>query len=67
MKTKELRALSHEKLEGELANARLELMKAGGKKALRTAEKPTLVGNLKKYVAKILTVLNEKKVKKFGR
>jgi large subunit ribosomal protein L29 len=59
VRTKELRALSREKLAGELENARLELMKLKAKKALGTVEKPTLVRNARKNVARILTVMRE--------
>jgi len=67
VKTKELRALSQDKLKTELKNSRLELMKFKGKRALGTVEKPTLVRTARKNVARILTILNEKKVKKSGR
>ncbi|MBR9689482.1 MAG: 50S ribosomal protein L29 [Candidatus Altiarchaeota archaeon] len=60
MKTKELKAMSQEKLVGELKNSRLELMKLKTKKALGTAEKPTMVRNARKRVARILTFLNQK-------
>lgn len=51
--------MSREKLEGELANARLELMKLKAKKALGTVEKPTMVRNARRRVAQILTLLRE--------
>lgn len=60
MKNKELKAMSEEKLVGELKNSRLELMKLKTKKKLGTAEKPSLVKNAKRRVARVLTFLNQK-------
>ena len=52
--------MSEEKLVGELKNSRLELMKLKTKKKLGTAEKPSLVKNAKRRVARVLTFLNQK-------
>ncbi|MBR9680320.1 MAG: 50S ribosomal protein L29 [Candidatus Altiarchaeota archaeon] len=60
MKNKELKAMSKGKLVDELKNSRLELMKIKTKKKLGTAEKPSMVKNAKKRVAKVLTFLNQK-------
>ncbi len=60
MKIKELRAMSREKLVKELEDARLELMKLEAKKSLGTLEKPKMVGNARRRVARVLTLLNEK-------
>lgn len=57
MKAKELRAMPEEKLVEELKNSRIEVMKLKSKRALGTIEKPTLVKNAKRRVARILTAL----------
>jgi ribosomal protein L29 len=59
VRTKELRAMSRDKLAGELKNARLELMKLKAKKALGTVEKPTMVRNARRKVAQLLTIMKE--------
>lgn len=51
--------MTREKLEGELQNARLELMKLKAKKALGTVEKPTMVKNARRRVAQIITIMRD--------
>jgi len=51
--------LSRQKLEKELENARLELMKLKAKKALGTVEKPTMVRNARRKVAQLITLMKE--------
>lgn len=60
MKNKELKAMSKEKLVDELKDSRIELMKLKAKKSLGTVEKPSLVRNAKKRVARALTFLKQK-------
>jgi len=60
VKNKELKAMSKEKLVDELKDSRMELMKLKAKKNLGTAEKPSLVKNAKKRVARALTFLKQK-------
>jgi len=58
---KELRELSDEELLKKLKEARLELMKLRHKKALGTLDKPASIKNTKRLIARILTLLNERK------
>ena len=66
MRASELRELPTEKLIEKLREARLELMKLRAKKALGTLEKPAMIRNTRKLIARILTVLNERRVKEGG-
>ena len=61
MKPKELRGMKVEELENKLRDARLELMKLKGKKSLGTLDKPASLRNTRRLIARILTVLGEKR------
>jgi len=58
--------MPEDKLVKELEDARIDVMKLKSKRALGTIEKPTLVRNAKRKVARILTVLKGGKVKPRG-
>jgi large subunit ribosomal protein L29 len=62
MKTKELRSIQRKELEDRLSEARLELIKIEAQVAMHTQIKnPGQIRRLKRSIAKILTILNEKK------
>jgi len=64
MKTKELRALSKEDMKTRLDELRKELIKHNAQIATGTVPKsPGQVKQTKKTIAKILTILNERKIK----
>ena len=61
LKPKDLRKLSVEELKKRLSELRLELMKERGNIRVRRISKQTKkVRNLRKNIARILTILNEK-------
>ncbi|HIE36080.1 MAG TPA: 50S ribosomal protein L29 [Candidatus Omnitrophica bacterium] len=62
MKAKELRGLSNEELMGKLEELRKQLMDLVFKKRTQI-EKPHLFKQTKKDIAKILTVLRERKLR----
>ncbi len=61
MKASELRKLSREELLNKLREARLELMRLRAKKALRLLDKPAAIRNTRRLIARILTVLKERR------
>lgn len=61
---KELRSLSEEGLKSRLAELRKELMKYGAQVAIGTVPKnPGAIRKGKRTIAKILTILNERRIK----
>ena len=60
MKTRELRNLSVEELETKLDASKRSLFELNFKRKYGKVEKPHLFGEMKKGIAKILTVLKEK-------
>ncbi|MBW2988983.1 50S ribosomal protein L29 [Candidatus Woesearchaeota archaeon] len=62
MKIKELRSMGKEDLEAKLAELRKELIKLNAQIATGTTPKsPGQAKQIKKNIARILTILNEKK------
>ena len=59
-KTKELRALGEPELQSQLAKAREELAALRLKAAQGTVEQPHKIRQIRKDVARMLTLLNEK-------
>ncbi|MBI2141217.1 50S ribosomal protein L29 [Candidatus Woesearchaeota archaeon] len=60
----DLRALSDEALRAKAAELRKELMKFNAQVAIGTVPKsPGAIRNIKRSIARILTILNERKVK----
>ena len=61
MKVKELREMEEKELVEKLRDARLELMKLKHRKKLGTLDKPAGLRNTRRLIARILTLLNEKR------
>jgi large subunit ribosomal protein L29 len=61
MKASELRELTIEELEAKSSSFRLELFNARVRKATGQLENTALLGNLKRNVARVETLLNEKR------
>lgn len=62
MKTKELRSLQRKELEDRLSESRLELVKLEAQVAMHTQIKnPGHIRRLKRNMAQMLTILNERK------
>ena len=60
----DLRALSDEALRSKMAELRKELMKFNAQVAIGTVPKsPGTIRNIKRLIARALTILNERKVK----
>ena len=66
VKLKELKGLKTEKLESRLKELRLEMQKMRAKHALGTLEKPGLLRATRREIAKILTLLQERRSAKSG-
>ncbi|MEM4662579.1 MAG: 50S ribosomal protein L29 [Candidatus Diapherotrites archaeon] len=63
MKASELRALSNEDLANKLASLKRELSKEKAIVASGTrSEKPSKIRNLRRDIARILTIINERKI-----
>ncbi|MBI2672494.1 50S ribosomal protein L29 [Candidatus Woesearchaeota archaeon] len=64
MKFEELKKMDQEKLKTKILDLRKELIILNSKRARGTTlEKPALIKNTKKTIAKILTILNSKQGK----
>jgi len=61
MKASELRELTLEELESKSSALRLELFNARVRKATGQLENTALLGNLRRNVARVETLLNEKR------
>jgi large subunit ribosomal protein L29 len=61
MKAGELRELTLEELEAKSSSLRLELFNARVRKATGQLENTALLGNLRRNVARVETLLNEKR------
>jgi large subunit ribosomal protein L29 len=62
MKIKEIKAMQTKELESRLSEARLELVKLNAQVAMHTQIKnPGQIRRLKRNVAKMLTIINQKK------
>ena len=60
----DIRALSDEALRSKVAEFRKELMKLNAQVAIGTVPKsPGTIRNVKRSIARVLTILNERKVK----
>jgi large subunit ribosomal protein L29 len=61
MKTKDIRALSVSEMESKLADLKEKLFKQKIQKSLGQADQPLKVRETRKAIAKILTILTEKR------
>ncbi len=61
MKARDLRALSGEELENKLRELRKQLMELNFQRKTAKVEKPHLFKQIKKDIARILTILNERR------
>lgn len=61
VKIGEIKKMKAEELLSKLKELRLELIKLRGQKARGTLENPMAIRNVRKDIARILTVLNERK------
>lgn len=61
MKAKEIRALTLDEMEGKLTELRDKLFKQKIQKSLGQADNPFKIKSTKKDIARILTILNEKR------
>lgn len=61
MKIKELRDMSTEELEKKLADSKQELFNLRFQNAINQLENPKRIGDVKKTIARILTIIQERK------
>jgi large subunit ribosomal protein L29 len=61
MKAKEVRALTVDEMEGKLTELRDKLFKQKIQKSLGQADNPFKIKTTKKDIARIITILNEKR------
>ncbi|MFP3206173.1 MAG: 50S ribosomal protein L29 [Hydrogenobaculum sp.] len=61
MKAKDLRQLSIQELEAKLKELKTELFKLRITKKIEGLKEPSKIRNIKRDIARILTVINEKK------
>ncbi len=61
MKARDLRALPNEELENKLRELERQLMELNFQKKTAKVEKPHLFKQIKKDIARILTILNERR------
>ena len=66
MKIQELKSLSREELLQKVKNLKEELFKLNAQRYSGSVEKPHLFSSVKRDIARIATILNEKKEKKNG-
>lgn len=62
MKIKELRALSNEELITKITEAKKELLELRVKKSTGTLEKPSKINELRKGIARAMTILKEREL-----
>jgi large subunit ribosomal protein L29 len=62
MKIAELRKLSNEELTTKIAEAKKELLDLRIKKSTGTLEKPSKINELRKGIARALTILKEREI-----
>ena len=62
MKIKDLRALSNEELTTKITEAKKELLDLRIKKSTGTLEKPSKINELRKGIARALTILKEREI-----
>lgn len=60
MKSKEIRALTKEEIKSRLSEFRKELMKENMKRAMGTPTKPKKIREIKRNLARLLTISKEK-------
>ncbi|MCX5776583.1 MAG: 50S ribosomal protein L29 [Candidatus Firestonebacteria bacterium] len=60
MKSKEIRDLTPEEIKIKLAEKKQELMEIKIKHSMRSLEKPNLISQVRKDIAKMLTISKEK-------
>ena len=61
MKAKEIRAMNDNELSARLVELKKELMKINAEVAVATTKNPGRLGQIKRTIAKIYTISNEKK------
>jgi len=62
MKIKELRELSNEELVSKIAEAKKELLELRVKKSTGSLEKPSRINELRKGIARAMTVIREREL-----
>ena len=62
MKIKDLRALSNEDLKSKIVEAKKELLDLRVKKSTGTLEKPSRINELRKGIARAMTILREREL-----
>ena len=62
MKIKDLRVLSDEDLKNKITEAKKELLDLRIKKSTGTLEKPSRINELRKGIARAMTILRERKL-----
>ncbi|MCM1053264.1 MAG: 50S ribosomal protein L29 [Ruminococcus sp.] len=63
MKIKDLRELSDKELEGKIREAKKELFNLRMKQSVGTLEKPSKIRELRKDVARMMTIIRERELK----
>ena len=62
MKTKEIRELTTEEINKKIAESKEELLKLRFKQATGSLENPARINELRKFVARLKTVLREREI-----
>ena len=62
MKTKEIRELTTEEINNKIKESKEELLKLRFKQAMGTLENPARMHELRKFVARLKTVLKEREI-----
>ena len=62
MKTKEIRELTTEEINNKIKESKEELLKLRFKQAMGTLENPARMRELRKFVARLKTVLKEREI-----
>ena len=62
MKINELRALKDDELKAKIADAKKELLELRVKKSTGTLEKPSRINELRKGIARAMTILREREL-----
>ena len=62
MKIKDLRSLKDDELKAKIADAKKELLELRMKKSTGTLEKPSRINELRKGIARAMTILREREL-----
>ncbi len=66
MRVKEIRSLPGSELEGRLVELKKELMKVKAQASVATPKSPGKISHMKRTIARIITLLNQKKAESKG-